>query len=94
MGKKEKNPSRSRRRKPDIIKKNGAIVRMYPLTVTETKIAKLLVGKEMSNKEISAKLGVAIRTIENHRFRIMRKLEVRDGIALTKKILRMGLVKL
>ena len=82
------------RHQTDIIKKNGEIIRLYPLTETETKVAKLLIGKAMSNKEAADELGRSVRTIENHRHRLMNKLKTKNAIALTKKVIKMGLVKL
>ena len=79
---------------PDIIGKNGEIIRLYPLTEMETKIVKLLVGKLMSNKEIAVELGKSLRTIEGHRYRLMKKLKIKNAIALTKKVIKMGLAKL
>jgi len=92
--KKKKKSSREHKRKPDIIKKNGEIIRLYPLTKVETKIVKLLVGKAMSNKEVADEIGNSVRTVENHRHRLMKKLKTRNAIELTKKIINMGLAKL
>ena len=92
--KKKKKLTLDRKSKPDIIKKSGEIVRLYPLTKVETKIVKLLVGKAMSNKQVADELGRSTRTIENHRNRIMKKLKTKNAIELTKKILKMGLAKL
>lgn len=93
MKKKKKSPHNDKL-KPDIIKKNGEIVRLYPLTKVETKIVKLLVGKAMTNKEVADELGRSVRTIENHRHRLMNKLKTKNAIELTKKIINMGLAKL
>ncbi len=90
----KKKLPRNKDRKPDIIKKNGEIIRLYPLTEMQTKIVKLLVGKAMSNKEAADELGKSVRTIDNHRDRIMKKLKTKNAIALTKKVIKMGLVKL
>ncbi len=92
--KKKKKSSHDQKRKPDIIKKNGEIVRLYPLTKVETKIVKLLVGKSMTNKEVADEIGNSVRTVENHRHRLMKKLKTKNAIALTKKIINMGLAKL
>ena len=92
--KKKKKSSHDQKRKPDIIKKNGEIIRLYPLTEMETKVAKLLVGKGMSNKEAADELGRSVRTIENRRNDIMKKLKTKNAIALTKKVIKMGLAKL
>ena len=90
----KKKLPRNKDRKPDIIKKNGEIIRLYPLTEMETKTVKLLVSKAMSNKEVADELGKSIRTIENRRHSIMRKLKTKNAIALTKKVIKMGLAKL
>ena len=90
----KKKLPRNKDRKPDIIKKNGEIIRLYPLTEAETKTVKLLVSKAMSNKEVADELGKSIRTIENRRHSIMRKLKTKHAIALTKKVIKMGLAKL
>ena len=92
--KKKKKASHDHKQKPDIIKKNGEIIRLYPLTKVETKIVKLLVGKAMSNKEVADEIGNSVRTVENHRHRLMRKLKTKNAIALTKKIINMGLAEL
>ncbi len=92
--KKKKKLAHNHERKPDIVKKNGEIIRLYPLTEMETKIAKLLIGKMMSNKEIAVELDRSLRTIENRRYDIMKKLKTKNAIALTKKIIKMGLAKL
>jgi len=81
-------------RKPDIIKANGEIIRLYPLTEMETKVAKLLISKAMSNKEAADELGKSVRTINNRRNDIMKKLKTKNAIALTKKVIKMGLAEL
>ncbi len=90
---KKKSP-RNYKLKADIIKKNGEIIRLYPLTKVETKIAKLVVGKAMSNKEIADNLGKSVRTVENQRYSLMKKLKTKNAIELTKKVIKMSLAKL
>ena len=92
--KEKKKLAHDQEREPDIVKKNGEIIRLYPLTEMETKIAKLLIGKMMTNKEIAVELDRSLRTIEGHRDRLMKKLKTKNAIALTKKIIKMGLAKL
>lgn len=48
----------------------------------------------MSNKEIASQLGVGVRTIETHRERIMRKLDIHNVAGLTKFAIARGLVSL
>jgi two-component system nitrate/nitrite response regulator NarL len=47
-----------------------------------------------SNKEIAAQLGVGVRTVETHRERIMRKLDIHTIAGLTRYALSKGLVSL
>ena len=93
MTKKKKTPQ-SYKQKSDIIDKNGEIIRLFPLTKMETKIAKLVVGKAMSNKEVADELGKSVRTVENQRHSLMRKLKIKNAVELTKKVINMGLAKL
>ena len=48
----------------------------------------------LSNKEIANKLGVGVRTVETHRERIMRKLNIHSVAGLTKFAISQGLVSL
>lgn len=52
------------------------------------------IAEGMSNKEIASQLGVGVRTIETHRERIMRKLDIHSIAGLTKYAVMRGLVKL
>jgi two-component system, NarL family, nitrate/nitrite response regulator NarL len=48
----------------------------------------------LSNKEIASRLGVGVRTVETHRERIMRKLDIHSVAGLTKFAIARGLVSL
>lgn len=48
----------------------------------------------LSNKEIASQLGVGVRTVETHRERIMRKLDIHNVAGLTKFAISKGLVSL
>ena len=48
----------------------------------------------LSNKEIASQLGVGVRTVETHRERIMRKLNIHSVAGLTKFGISQGLVSL
>lgn len=61
-----------------------------PLTGTEIKILKSIV-KGMSNKEIAQLFHRSIRTIENHRAHLMKKLNVDSSVELVRKAVTMGL---
>lgn len=51
------------------------------------------IGDGLSNKEIAARLGVSTRTIESHRERIMRKLNIHSVVGLIKYALARGLTQ-
>ncbi|MEM6737473.1 MAG: response regulator transcription factor [Bacteroidota bacterium] len=65
----------------------------YPLTKREKEILKLIYNG-VGNKEIADQLGKSIRTIETHRFNIMKKLEVNNITELLKKVESEDLIKL
>jgi two-component system, NarL family, nitrate/nitrite response regulator NarL len=52
------------------------------------------IAEGLSNKEIAGKLGVGVRTVETHRERIMRKLNIHSVAGLTKFAISKGLVSL
>ncbi len=52
----------------------------------------LLVAQSHSSKEVSGKLGVSIKTAENHRSNLMRKLGLHDTAALVRLAIRHRLV--
>jgi FixJ family two-component response regulator len=60
------------------------------LTKTEIKILKE-VGTGKSNKQIAIDIDRSVRTVENHRHRIMQKFGVKNAVKLTKVAINMGL---
>jgi two-component system, NarL family, response regulator DegU len=63
----------------------------YHLTKKEKEILGMVVdGKQ--NKEISESLDISVRTIETHRFNIMKKLNVNNAIDLVNKTIKENLV--
>jgi DNA-binding NarL/FixJ family response regulator len=60
------------------------------LSVREREVLQLL-AEGATSKEIAAKLGVAVSTIETHRRQIMDKLKLRSIAELTKYAIREGL---
>jgi DNA-binding NarL/FixJ family response regulator len=52
----------------------------------------LLVTQSHSSKEVAVKLGVSIKTAENHRTNLMRKLGIHDTAALVRFAIRHDLV--
>ncbi len=59
--------------------------RTYDLTKREKQILRLLTDG-VNNKDIAEKLNKSIRTIETHRFNIMKKLDVNNVVELLKKV--------
>jgi DNA-binding NarL/FixJ family response regulator len=52
------------------------------------------IAEGLSNKEIASRLNVGVRTVETHRERIMRKLNIHSVAGLTKYAVAKGLVPL
>lgn len=63
------------------------------LTDRETQVL-ILIAEGKSNKEIANQLGIGVRTIETHRERIMRRLDIHSVAGLTKYAISNGLVTL
>lgn len=63
------------------------------LTPREREVLQL-VAESCSSKEIASRLHVALKTVENHRQRLMEKLQLRDVAALTRYAIRHGLIDL
>ena len=61
------------------------------LTPREREIA-VLIAKSHSSKEVAHQLHISIKTAENHRANLMRKLGVRDVAGLVRFVVRQGLV--
>ena len=54
----------------------------------------VLIAEGLSNKEIACRLNVGVRTVETHRERIMRKLNIRNVAGLTRFAIAKGLISL
>jgi DNA-binding NarL/FixJ family response regulator len=54
----------------------------------------IAIAEGLSNKEIACRLGVGVRTVETHRERIMRKLNIHSIAGLTKFAIAKGLLPL
>jgi DNA-binding NarL/FixJ family response regulator len=50
------------------------------------------IAERKSNKEIGSLLGVATKTVDNHRSRLMQKLGVHNAASLTRMAVEMGIV--
>ena len=63
------------------------------LTVREREVL-VLIAEGKSNKEIASDLDVGVRTIETHRERIMRRLNIHSVAGLTKFAIANGMITL
>ncbi|MDT0620352.1 response regulator transcription factor [Croceitalea vernalis] len=63
----------------------------FDLTNKELKVLELILAG-YTNKEISEKLNNSKRTIETHRFNLMRKMEVKNLMELSKKARKANLI--
>lgn len=63
----------------------AAVSQRYDLTKREKQILRLL-SEGVSNREIAEQLNKSIRTVETHRFNIMKKLKVGNVVELLKKV--------
>lgn len=61
------------------------------LTPREREIS-VLIARSHSSKEVAGRLRISIKTAENHRANLMRKLGVRDVAGLVRFVVRQGLV--
>ena len=62
------------------------------LTAREREILQLI-AEGCSNKDVSSRLGISIKTSENHRHHLMQKLGTRNAADLTREAFRLGLVR-
>ncbi len=69
----------------DQVMSNGEENRLSKLTEREIEIIKLI-REGMSNKEIAETLFISPRTVETHRARILKKLDLKNSLALVKYI--------
>src|SRR2546423_790808 len=65
----------------------------HKLTRTEAKVARLI-SLGCTTRHVAAILGISIKTVENHRWRAMRKLDVHTMAALTRAALDLGITSL
>lgn len=64
---------------------------LLDLSTREIEIIRL-VAKAKTSKEIASRLGLSVRTVENHRASVMRKLGIKDAVTLTHYAIRNGLL--
>lgn len=52
-----------------------------------------LIASNLSSRQIADQLFLSIRTVENHRLRLLAKLGVKNSASAIKKAMRMGLIQ-
>lgn len=75
------------------VRGNSGVGSLSVLTSREREVL-IHIASGLSNKEIASQLGVGVRTIETHRERIMKKLNIHSVAGLTKFAIAQGLVSL
>ncbi len=86
-------PSLKEQMLQNLLKGTERMQSCYPeLTRREVEVLKLIVA-EYTTQEISDKLYISFRTVEFHRFNLLKKLDVKNSIGLVKAALGMGIVK-
>jgi len=78
------------RQEQAVTERDGRIAR---LTARERDVLVAIAGGA-TNKQIGARLGISVRTVESHREAVMRKLEVRGVASLTRFALDAGLLRI
>jgi two-component system nitrate/nitrite response regulator NarL len=73
---------------------NGGKKEPFAQLTTREREVLILIAQGRSNKEIASQLGIGVRTIETHRERIMRRLDIHSVAGLTKFAIANGLVPL
>ena len=61
-----------------------------PLTSREREIVQLI-AEGRTTKEIAARLGLSVKTVESHRINLMRKLDIHETATLVRYAIRRGL---
>jgi DNA-binding NarL/FixJ family response regulator len=62
------------------------------LTSREVEVLQLI-AEGKANKETAAELGISIKTVEKHRERVMRKLDIHDTAGLTRYAIGTGVIE-
>jgi two-component system response regulator NreC len=69
----------------------GRAVSVASLTTREKEVLKLI-AEGKTSKEIAHLFNISVRTVQNHRFNLMRKLNINNTAELVRYAIQMGLV--
>ena len=53
-----------------------------------------IIAEGKTNRQVAGQLGIALKTVDTHRTRLMRKLDIHDQTALVKYAIRRGVISL
>jgi len=67
-------------------------VSSYPSLTTRERQILALIADEMTSQQIAKQLFISPNTVENHRFKILSKLGVRNSVGLVRKAMQLGLI--
>jgi DNA-binding NarL/FixJ family response regulator len=70
-----------------LVKKKGARLSSREVEVLQ------LIAEGQANKQVAAELGISIKTVEKHRQRLMRKLNIHDTAGLTRHAIAAGIIE-
>jgi len=76
------------------LRNRAGVSRLHPrrLTAREAEVLQL-VAEGASNRQIGAKLGISVKTVEKHRQHVMDKLDVHETASLTRYAIRTGVIE-
>jgi len=75
-------------------KPSGSSPSAYELLTNREREVLQMLAEGKSTKQIAAILNIGVKTVETHRWRMMKKLEIDNVADLTKYAIRQGLIKL
>jgi DNA-binding CsgD family transcriptional regulator len=78
--------------KTNYFESNSELPRTQTLSTREIEVLRSI-AEGKSNKEIGRLLGVATKTVDNHRTRLMQKLSVHNAASLTLAAVQIGIVQ-
>jgi DNA-binding NarL/FixJ family response regulator len=66
----------------------------YEMLTSRQRDVLLLLAQGMSYADISARLGISTRTVENHRARLLERLELESNTDLVRYAIQKGLISI
>lgn len=82
----------SHRNQESLDRKGVSRKKIASLSSRETEVLQLITEGE-ANKQIAAALGISIKTVEKHRYHLMRKLDIHETAGLTRYAIETGIIE-